>query len=194
MQLTMPSEPARAVSTAINTLSTVLQLICFIGCRVKGYRLWVGCRGRPMFLPCWLPRGVLFRPRISRFSLIFHYQQITRDDTVFSRRAFFYLTQIHREHRGLHRFARKLYRARISSGWHTQAIARVLLCNPCNLCEPKIIESDIIRINPWEKIIRESLFREARAPSLTGRDGVGLLTPSRRSTNASAGSLLRAPF
>ena len=31
MQLTMPSEPATAVSTAINTLSRVLQFTFFIG-------------------------------------------------------------------------------------------------------------------------------------------------------------------
>ena len=34
MQLTMPSEPASAVNTAINTLSTLLQLICFDMIRV----------------------------------------------------------------------------------------------------------------------------------------------------------------
>ena len=36
MQLTMPSEPATAVSTAINTLSNLLQFICFIDS--LGYR------------------------------------------------------------------------------------------------------------------------------------------------------------
>ena len=36
MQLTIPSEPATAVSTAINTLSNLLQLTCFIGFLVLG--------------------------------------------------------------------------------------------------------------------------------------------------------------
>ena len=39
MQLTMPSEPATAVSTAINTLSRVLQFTFFMVVKVIGYGL-----------------------------------------------------------------------------------------------------------------------------------------------------------
>ena len=42
MQLTMPSEPATAVRTAIKTLSNFAQLkFCAILFRVMGYGLWV---------------------------------------------------------------------------------------------------------------------------------------------------------
>ena len=60
---TIPSEPARAVSTAIRTLNNLLQLICFAMSVGYRYRLIIGVNGQQTAVNRLASRTAVFRFR-----------------------------------------------------------------------------------------------------------------------------------